>query len=1017
MRKIILTMLVAFAFVLNATAQERTITGRILDEKGVPLSGVSVLVKGTTLGVNTSTDGTYSIKVPASAKTLIISSVGLQSNEINIGNKTNISTTLQSENKGLQEVVVVAYGTQKKAAITGSIATLKGGDIENKPFSSVDKALQGGIAGLQSAASSGAPGAAQDIRIRGVSSITAGNDPLFVLDGAIMNTGQASRLSTTSNLLSTLNPNDIESITVLKDAASTAVYGSRAANGVILITTKKGKAGKTKFRFDTEIGYNNPAYTSDRNRALNAKEYIDITREGLVNLGVNPTTIPARLTALGDGNGVDFNWKNAVLRQGNQQQYNLSASGGTEKTTFYISGGYFKQEGTTITSDLKRTNGAVRITNQATDRLTISVNIDGGFVKQNTPQAGGFFGNPILSAYFILPTRSAYKPDGSLNYLTADFPTSSIYNTVANTSLDHRRLGQLSLRGSVSADYKILKNLTFRSSYSGDFNTLEEERYNNPFYGDGVATLPGSPSFGPNIIYNPATTGRIQNFYTRYYNYTFTNTLNYRQNINKAGDFYANLKVGYESQLSKGYFNSLQGVGFPLTLNLQQAASTATPRVASATLSNYSFLSQFGLLDLNYKDKYILSGSFRRDGSSRFGPNNKYGNFYSVGASWNVDREEFLANSRVINQLKLRGSYGKSGNASIGNYDYFPGYDFGANYNSTPGSFPSNVGNDDLTWEENRPLDLGIDLGFFKNRINISADVYKRKSSKLLLDAPLSPTSGFLSVRKNIGSLENKGLELTVNLVPITTKDFTWDINFNYATNLNKVTSLPDGKDINAGLYIYRVGYDVQSYFLRTYAGADPATGDPLWYTDSTKTKTQNAYGSAQRIINHSAAAKYFGGLTNTFKYKGFSLEAQFYYSGGNYSFDNFNGFYLGAGAFPTFNKSSRVLDRWQKPGDVTDIPKYIYGGNKSFQSASSFYLNNANYVRLRNLQLGYSLPTEVAAKIKLNSAFFYVRGTNLFTHVKDKNQPFDPEQGSGSFSNLAEFIPKTVSFGINLGF
>ena len=1011
-------MMVVFAFLLNATAQDRTITGRILDEKGAPLSGVSVLVKGTTLGVNTAADGTYSIKVPAQSKTLIISSVGLETSEINIGNKTNISTTLMSQNKGLEEVVVVAYGTQKKAAITGAMATVKGTELENKPFSSVDKALQGSVAGLQSVASSGAPGAAQDVRIRGVSSINAGNAPLYVLDGAIMNTGDASRLQTTSNLLSTLNPNDIESITVLKDAASTAVYGSRAANGVILITTKKGKAGKTKFRFDTEVGYNNTAYTSERNRPLNAKEYINLTREGLVNLGSSPATIAATLKALGDSSGNDFNWRNAVLRQGNQQQYNLSASGGTDKTTFYVSGGYFKQEGTTVTSDLKRTNGSIRITNQATDRLSLSVNIDGGFVKQNTPLGGGAFGNPILSAYFILPTRSAYKPDGSLNYLTPDFPLSSIYNTLATTSLDKRQLNQLSLRGSVSADYKILKNLTFRTNYSGDFNTLEEVQYNNPFYGDGVTTLPGSATFGPNILYNPATTGRVFNFYTRYYNYTFTNSLNYRQNINKSGDFYANLKVGYESQLSKGYFNSLQGTGFPLTLSLQQAASTATPRTASATISNYSFLSQFGLLDLNYKDKYILSGSFRRDGSSRFGPNNQYGNFYSVGASWNVDREEFLADSRIINQLKLRASYGKSGNAAIGNYDYFPGYGFGANYNSTPGSFPNNVGNLDLTWEENRPLDLGIDLGFFKNRINISADVYKRKSSKLLLDAPLSPTSGFGSVRKNVGALENKGLELTVNLIPVTTKDFTWEVSFNYSTNQNRVTSLPNGnKDIIAGLNIYRVGQDVQSYFLRNYAGADPATGDPLWYTDSTKTKTQNVYSSAQRLVTHTAAAKYFGGLTNTFKYKGFSLEAQLYYSGGNYSFDNFNSFYLGAGAFPTFNKSSRILERWQKPGDVTDIPKYIYGGNKSFQSASSFYLNNANYIRLRNLQLGYNLPSQLATKIRLNSAFFYVRGTNLFTFIKDKNQPFDPEQGSGSFSNLTEFIPRTVSVGINLGF
>jgi TonB-dependent starch-binding outer membrane protein SusC len=1017
MRKAILTMLVALGFVLGAVAQDRTISGRVTDEKGAPLFNASIVVKGTANGGNSREDGTYTLNLPPNAKTLIISSVGLETVEINIGKKNVINASLLSVDKSLQEVVVVAYGTKKKAAVTGAQTSIGGGDLENKPFSSVDKALQGGIPGLQSSANSGAPGAAQDIRIRGVSSINAGNNPLYVIDGAIINSGDVSRLQSTANLLSTLNPNDIENITVLKDAASTAIYGSRAANGVILITTKKGKSGKTKFRFDTEIGFNNPAFQSERNRPLNAKEYIDLSREGLVNFGATPATITSTLNSYGANSGVDFDWLKAVSRQGAQRQVNLSASGGSDKTTFYISGGYFKQEGTTITSDLTRQNGAFRITNQATDKLTLGVNIDGGFVKQNTPQLGGAFGNPILSAFFIQPTKSAYKADGSLNYLTPEFPLGSVYNTIATTSLDRRRLNQLSLRGSVSADYKIFKNLTFRSVYASDFNTLEEEQYNNPFYGDGATTLPGSPTSGTGILYNPATTGRVFNFYTRYYNYTFTNTLNYRQDINKAKDIYANLKVGYESQTSKGYFNNLQGTGFPLTLSLQQAASTATPATASATISDYAFLSQFALFDFNFKDRYVISGSFRRDGSSRFGPNKQYGNFYSVGAAWNVDREAFLSNSKVINQLKIRGSYGKNGNGSIGNYDYFPGYGFGANYNSTPGSFPNNVGNLDLTWEENLPLDFGVDLGFLKNRITLTADYYVRKSTKLLLDAPLSSTSGFLTVRKNIGSLENKGIELDFKAVIVQKKDFSWEVGFNYAKNKNKVLSLPDGKDILNGLFIYREGYDVQSYFLRRYAGVDAANGDPLWYTDSTQKGTQNIYSTAQRVINESASPKYFGSLSTTLTYKGFSLDVQFYYNGGNYTYDAFNSFYLGAGANPAFNKASRILDRWQKPGDVTDIPKYIAGGNKSFQSASTFYQNSGDYIRLRNLQIGYNLPKNLAANLRLTSAFFYIRGTNLYTWVKDKNQPFDPEQGASSRSNLNELIPRTLSAGLNIGF
>jgi hypothetical protein len=424
------------------------------------------------------------------------------------------------------------------------------------------------------------------------------------------------------------------------------------------------------------------------------------------------------------------------------------------------------------------------------------------------------------------------------------------------------------------------------------------------------------------------------------------------------------------------------------------------------------------LLDFSYKNKYNLSGSYRRDGSSRFGSNNPYANFWSVGASWNVEQEKFLLDNKIISQLKLRASYGKNGNAAIGNYEFFPGYGFGANYNSTPGSFPNNVGNLDLTWEENRPFDVGFDLGILKNRVNLEATYYKRKSSELLLDVPLSATSGFTTVRKNIGALENKGVEITLNAIPVKTRDFTWNINFNYANNKNRVTSLPGGKDILSGLFILRPGFDVQSYFLRQYAGVDPANGDPLWYTDSTKKSTQNVYSSAQRLIGgQTASPKYFGSLTNTFTFKGLTLEAQFYYSGGNHSFDGFNSFYIGAGAFPTFNKSSRILDRWQKPGDVTDIPKYIYGGNKGFENSSTFYLNNANYVRLRNLQLGYMVAQSAISRLGLSSVFFYVRGTNLATWVKDKNQPFDPEQGASARSNLNEFIPRTIAVGLNIGF
>ncbi len=1001
-----------------ASWAQRTVTGKVTDASGAPVSGASVQVQNTRAGTVTKDDGTFSLTVPANGKTLLISSVGQAVQQITIGSQANIMVTLGTGvDRTLQEVVVVGYGTQRRKDLTGSVGTVKGPDIENKPFGSLDKALQGAVAGLQSVAPSGAPGSNQQIRIRGISSINAGNEPLWVIDGAIANTGDASRLTTSANLLSTINPNDIESISVLKDASATAIYGSRGANGVIIVTTKKGRAGKTKFRFDTELGSSDIAYKNKKYQPLTASQYIDITREGLVNGGYNQATVDATLTSLGNGNGTDFNWLDAVTQKGQQQQYNLSASGGTEKSTFFMSGGYFKQGGTTVKTDFERYNGSIRLTNQATDKISLSMNLDGGFVRQHTPSNGGAFANPVLSSYFILPTRSAYKPDGSYNILTADFPTSSTFNTLALANLDKRYLKQFSLRGSVGGEYKILNNLKFNSNFSADFNSLEEDQYNNPFYGDGAVLATGSPTSGPNIQYNSTSTGRAYDYYTRYFNWTWTNTLNYRQNISRAGDIYANLKVGYESQQSKGYFTSLQGTGFPLTLLLQYPASTATPKTASATISDYSFLSQFGIADFNYKDKYILSGSYRRDGSSRFSPNHKYGNFWSIGGSWNMDRESFIQNITLINQLKFRGSYGVVGNGAIGNYDYFPSYGFGFNYNSSPGSAPTNVGNTNLTWELNKQFDLGLDFSILKNRVNITADYYDRKSSDLLLDVQLSRTSGFLSARRNVGALENKGFEFSLSGTPIQLKDFTWNINFNFATNKNRVRTLPDGKDIASGTFLYRQGYDLQSFYVRQYAGADPANGDPLWYNDSTLKSTTNVYSTAQRFLYGSASPKYFGSLTNTFKFKGFTIDAQLYYNYGNYVYDSWGSYYVGAGFGATFNKVVRILDRWQKPGDVTDVPKYIYGGNKSFQSFSTFYLNKGDFIRLRNVQVGYDIPKSVLSKLNVSNAFFYVRGTNIWTWVKDKNLPFDPEQGVTSATNLNVFVPKTITFGINLGF
>ncbi len=1001
MRKLVSMMSLLLLCVMHLFAQDKTVTGKVTDEKdNSPLPGVSVVVKGTNIGTSTGADGTFRLQVPSNAKTLVFSFINYSDIEVAIGSKSNFSVSLTSAEKSLQEVVVVAYGTKKKSDLTGSVATLKAPDIENKPFSSIDKVLQGGVPGLQSVASSGQPGSSQAILIRGVSSITASTAPLWVIDGIPINSGDASRLQTTANLLSTINPNDIESITVLKDAASQSIYGSRAANGVIIVTTKKGKAGKTVFRFDTEVGISSIAYENSRYKPLNAKQYFDITTEGLVNLGQTPTQITSTLSGLGYNNGNDFNWYNAVVNNSaKQQQYNLSAQGGTDRTTFFLSGGHFIQEGTTLNSKLKRTTGNIKLIHKATDKLTITANLNGGYVFQRAPLAGGAFGNPVLSSYFLLPSRSAYNTDGSFNLTSAAL--GGLHNTVALTQLDKRFLKETSLRGGLSAEYRILPNLKFRTNYGGDLNFLEEDQYNNPFHGDGAAS-----------------NGRAFSYYTRYYNWVWTNTLDLDQDLTKNGDLSLNAQIGYESQKSNGYFSSLQSQDYPPTLLLTYPGAGAKPITASATISEYSFVSQFSSVALNYKDRYIVSGSFRRDGSSRFGQKNKYGNFWSVGASWNVDKESFMQGVELISQLKLRTSYGVNGNAGIGNYDWLPLYGYGANYNQQPGSTPSNVGDSSLTWELNKPFNVGIDISILKNRISLSADYYVRKSEDLLLNVPLSRTSGFASATRNIGAMENKGIEIDLHTIPVMTKNFTWNLDFNFANNKNKITSLPGGNDIADGTFIIRQGVAYRTFFQREYAGVDPANGDPLWYTDGTHNTKTNVYpGAGARALSGNALPKYFGGLTNSFSYKGFSLDIQLYYNFGNMVYDSWGSYYVGSGFGATFNKVQRVMDRWQKPGDVTDIPKYIYNGNKNFQSASTMWLNKGDFIRLRNLQLGYSLPKDILSKVKISSAQFYVRGTNFFTWVKDKNLPFDPEQGTTSATNLNVFIPKSLTAGVNISF
>ena len=1015
MRKLLTLFTILIFSGVYVFGQNKTISGKITDENGTPLSNVSVLVKGTQIGTTTSSDGSYSIPVPSNAKELLFTEVNSVPHGVIIGTQTVINTSLKGLNKSLEEVVVVAYGSQKKLSLTGSVATIKADKLENKPFSSVDKALQGQIAGLQSSSADGTPGAGTDIRIRGTGSISAGQSPLWVIDGIIATTGDLTSNTTTANALSGLNPDDIESISVLKDASAASIYGSRAANGVIIVTTKTGKSGKTKVSFSTEIGQNSVAYTNNNNRPMTTAENQTVLRQSLINSGDAADNAEADAIIIDPVNGLGFspdwlktntNWLDQVTRKGGQQQYNLSLSGGNEKTQYYASGGYFDQQGTTIATFFKRYNGSLSVTNKVSDKMVFKVGLNGSTSTQLSPPGSAAYASPVSGSFFLQPWYSPYNADGKFRYNDPEgqFPEGSQFNPVLLAAWNKSTAKQLELRGYVSGEYQILKNLKFTSKYSGEYLDIDEYQYQNPIYGDGV---PGGNGYA---------------FDRKIFDWTWTNLLNYRVNFNRDKDFYVDLLGGTEAYALTNNLAQFSGSNFPSTLALQYLASAAKPVTASNLPSATSVNSYLSNVVFNYKDRYILSGSFRRDGSSAFSTDHKWGNFYSVGGSWNITEENFLKDAAFLSMLKLRSSYGTSGNTNgFGYYSSLATYGFGSAYTGDPGSAPNNVGNPDLTWEKNKAFNLGVDFGLWKNRLTATVEYYKRVTTDLLVTIPLSPTSGFSGGQlTNVGSMYNKGLEVTVGSKPIVAKNFVWESNFTFSHNTNRVTELYNHAPIPQNIrFNITEGHDIYEFYTRLWAGADPANGDPLWYTDDTKSATTNNSALAQlSLTGKSATPKYYGSFSNTFSYKGFSLQAQLFYNFGNYvysTWENYlssDGYYLGY-----MNQMSNQLRAWQKPGDITNVPRTVFGGNKTSFRPSTRYLYKGDYIRLRNLEMGYNLPSSLLKRADISNAYFYVRGTNLFTFGADKNLPVDPEVGAQSISDFQVFMPKTISLGLKVGF
>jgi TonB-linked SusC/RagA family outer membrane protein len=997
MRKIFITSVCLFLIVLGAWAQNKTISGKVTDDKtGNPLAGVSVTVKGTPGGTQTDPDGSFTLSVPSSSRILVFSFVGYGSKEVDLGNSNIINTSLSvDDGKSLDEVVVVAYGEQQRKKVTGSVAKLSGRQFENVPLPSVESILQGKVAGLQSLAPTGQPGAAQQIRIRGIGSINASSEPLFVVDGIPINTGDPSNLTNSSNLLASFNPNDIESVSVLKDASAASIYGSRAANGVIIINTKKGKAGKTKVRVDGEFGSNTRAYFPSAGKPLNKAELNELFSEGLTNYGFPQADVDGIMDQLGFNSDRNYDWLDLVSRHGQQQQVNVSASGGDAKTQFFLSGGFFKQQSPVLGADLKRYSASLNLKHQLSKSIAVGTTLNLSSFKQTGEFESSGFRNPIIAAMGLLPTQEAFNPDGTPNIDKSVFD--QIYNPLATMIYDKQNNQTSKFLGSVFGEYKILDNLKLTSRFGIDYNNVEEYLYYNPLFGDAQATQ-----------------GHTYNNYNRIYNYIWTNLADY--NFRTLGErLDGSITVGYEAQKSQAYTQAADGEVVPKNRNLAYPVP-AVPKTATVDGSDYSFTSLLSRAQINFLNRYSLSGSIRRDGSSRFGSNNRFGTFWSVGAAWNIDEESFMLDSKVISALKLRASYGVNGNAGIGNYDWRSIYLFTTTYNGSPGSVQANVGNPNLTWEQNKPFNVGLEVGFLDNRITLETDYYIRKTENLLLEEPLSNTSGFQTFDNNVGAMENRGLEVTINATPVRTKNFSWTISANASWNRNKVTRLREGtNEIIGNPFTLQVGKDVQSYLLRQWAGADPTNGDPQWYIDGTKQSKTNDFSEADRVLVGSASPKGFGGVSTSLVYKFITLDAQLNYQYGNYVYNQWDFIFLGDGAFLGLNQNRKQLQRWQNPGDVTDVPKYVLANGTSSNEVSTRYLYKGDFMRLRNVTLGFDIPAKWIEKIHLTKLNIYLRGTNLWTKTFDDNLTMEPEQPVNGVSDLQYFIPKSYTVGISI--
>ncbi len=1049
MRKLLLTLSAIFLLLLGGYAQKRTITGTVTDEKGNPIANASVQIKGTQIGTTTNNDGTYSISVPPNGKTLTFSSISAESQQIAIGSDDVINLSMKSTNTVLAEVVVTAYGNTKKKAFTGTASTIKADDVKDLQVSSIGNLLQGKASGVLVLNDNGQPGENPEIRIRGIGSITSDASPLYVVDGAPY-----------GGNINSINQNDIESFTVLKDAASTALYGSRAANGVILITTKTGR-GKPIVNLSVVTGFSTRAVNDYP--YVNSQQLYELTWEALKNEGsLNPTLVtnagaisPQDYATKGvvgllvynpfgvpqpvgnDGKLVsgtknlwDQNWADALLRTGIRNNYDLSISGGSDKTKYYFSGSYLDDQGLPIESDFKRYTGRLNLTTKVNDWLDAGINTNVAYSTQNYPiQGGSYYSNVIGWIRTVSSIYPEYVLDPATGQPILDANGKKQYDYGNNGPLNRPILNPGNPAGTTAqnpttydrfttsvngfAEAQIIKGLKFKTQYALDLFQLQGNYYYNPFVGDGAAY--GGLS---DKSRNESTTQ------------TFTNTLTYDKNF---GDHHINVLGGMEAYRYHESDVETQSRGFTFP-GATELSYGSTPYTATSTSYDDRLVSYFGRLNYDYNEKYHVSLSLRTDGSSRFADTSRWGIFYSVSGAWNINKEKFFSGIRSLSELKIRVSYGTTGNRNVLNpstglpayFPYLGTYSAGANIANYSGSIINTLGNGNLHWETQKTLDLGLDFGFLKNRITGSFTYFERNSQDLLYLRPLPPSVGINGINDNIAKVSNKGVEIDLTTQNVVTKNFTWTTSVNASYTKNKIVSLPGEQFDGPGYSNLKVGQSLNNFYIREYAGVDASDGRPMWYmdvkdangkvTDKTVTKS---YSAGTRYYEGASLPDWTGGFTSTMSYKNIDLTVFIYGSIGGkvYDADYAGLMHSSTGIQPGYQWSTDILNRWQSPSNPGDgkTPRLTATTDDQGNSVSTRFLYDDSYARIRNITLGYSFPKDLLSKINFSSARFYVDFQNPFTFFGRKG--LDPEEGLQGITDNTSSVYKTISLGVNIGF